>query len=161
VSRLKLQRIIIPIFAFVWELIPLFKNHGGYYIKGRIVHFKNWTGPAGRPYVCWREYSPSPIFVLLVLLPALVLLALYIFHRDLSLRNLGLSMLFSLLTATIAPVFISNTSINLVLLMIVSSSIGITLGKNAGEKTSLAFGGFLPGLVVIWVIYAQLFHGAC
>ncbi|WP_206203426.1 hypothetical protein, partial [Thermococcus sp. GR7] len=95
------------------------------------------------------------------LLPALVLLALYIFHRDLSLRNLGLSMLFSLLSVIIAPVFISDFSINLILLMLVSLSSGIALGKNMGEKTSLAFGGFLPGLVVIWVVYAQLFHGAC
>ncbi len=157
---MKLPRILIPLFAFVWELIPLFKIHVGYYIKGGIIHFENWTGPAGRPYVCWRKYSPSPIFIVLVLLPALVLLALYIFHRDLSLRNLGLSMLFSLLAATIAPVFILDLSINSILLMLVSLSSGIFLGKDMGDRAILVFGGFLPGLVVIWVISAQ-FHGAC
>ncbi|ASI98437.1 hypothetical protein [Thermococcus celer] len=157
---MKLPRILIPFFAFVWELIPLFKIPVEYYIKGGMVWFKNWTGSTGRPYVCWREYSPSPIFVLLVLLPALVLLASYIFHRDSSLRNLGFSMLFSLLAATIAPVFISDFLINFILLMLVSLSSGTALGKDMGDRAILAFGGFLPGLVVILVIFAQ-FHGAC
>ncbi|WP_456396983.1 hypothetical protein [Thermococcus sp.] len=157
---MKLLRILIPFFAFVWELIPLFKIPVGYYIKGGMVWFENWTGSAGRPYVCWGKYSPSPIFIVLVLLPALVLLVSYIFHRDSSLRNLGLSMLFSLLAATIAPVFMLDLSINSILLMLVSLSSGIALGKDIGDRAILAFGGFLPGLVVILVISAQ-FHGAC
>ena len=157
---MKFPRILIPFFAFVWELIPLFKIPVRYYIKGGMVWFENWTGPAGRPYVCWMEYSPSPIFIVLVLLPALMLLALYILHRDSSLRNLGLSMLFSLLAATIAPVFILDFSINSILLMLVSLSSGIALGKDMGDRAILVFGGFLPGLVVIWAISAQ-FHGAC
>ncbi len=157
---MKFPRIIIPFFAFMWELIPLFKIPVGYYIKGGMVWFENWTGPAGRPYVCWMEYSPSPLFIVLVLLPALVLLALYVFHRNSSLRDLGLSMLFSLLAATIAPVFILDLSINSILLMLVSLSSGIALGKDMGDRVILVFGGFLPGLVVIWAISAQ-FHGAC
>ncbi len=157
---MKFPRTLIPFFAFVWELIPLFKIPVRYYIKGGMVWFENWTGPAGRPYVCWMEYSPSPIFIVLVLLPALMLLALYIFHRDSSLRNLGLSMLFSLLAATIAPVFILDLSINSILLMLVSLSSGVALGKDMGDRVILVFGGFLPGLVVIWAISAQ-FHGAC
>ena len=157
---MKLQRILIPFFAFVWELILPFKIPRGYYIKGGMVWFENWTGPAGRPYVCWREYSPSPIFIILVLLPALVLLVSFIFLRDASLRNLGLSMLFSLLTTTIALVFILDPSLNSILLMLVSLGSGIALGKDIGDRAIIAFGGFLPGLIVIFGISAQ-FHVAC
>lgn len=155
-----IMHLSILFLATIWEFALLYWLPVDYYIESGMVWFENWTGPAGRPYVCWMEYSPSPIFIVLVLLPALILLALYIFHRDSSFRNLGLSMLFSLLAVTIAPVFILDLSINSILLMLVSLSSGIVLGKDIGDRAILVFGGFLPGLVVIWVISAQ-FHGAC
>ncbi|GAB6101943.1 hypothetical protein JCM16138_11660 [Thermococcus atlanticus] len=154
---MKIPRILLPVFAFMWELVILLEIPEGHYIRSGIRHLPPGSS---RPYVCWMDYSPSPIFILLALLPALVLLASYILSGKPSIRKLGLSMLATLSMALIVPVFTEDFAILLILLLLVSFGTGSILGKDLEERALLAFGGFLPGVVVLLGI-AFHFYAAC
>ncbi|USS40197.1 hypothetical protein NF865_07635 [Thermococcus aggregans] len=68
-------------FATAWELVLLYGLPERYYIDSGITHLENWSGK-GRPYVCWHNYSPSLEFIILALVPAFVLLVLYLIFKN-------------------------------------------------------------------------------
>ncbi|WP_054840516.1 hypothetical protein [Thermococcus sp. JCM 11816] len=65
--------------ATVWEIFLAYQRWlEKYYIRGESI--KLWD----RIFTCHIWYSPTPIFVILVLLPAIALLVLYVYIRSYS-----------------------------------------------------------------------------
>lgn len=150
---MKLRGIFFHLFTLVsataWEFALLFKLPTGYYIDSGIIYFENWTGK-GRPYVCWHNYSPSLEFVFLVLIPALVLLALYLRFKEPALKKSGLSVGLSVLSVVIVSII--NPKNALWVLPIIAVGVGAIIGESKMEKVLLTFQGFLPGFVVLTMI---------
>ncbi|HDZ36342.1 MAG TPA: hypothetical protein ENH81_05470 [Thermococcus sp.] len=134
--------------ATAWEFALLFRLPREYYIKSGVVYIRD------RIPSCWIRYSPSPLFVLLVLLPALVLLALYTHLRDPTLKKSALSV--GLPVLSVVLVSIINPHNALWVLLIITAGVGTILGEEKGEKALLAIEGFLPGLVVLMMILGEL-----
>ncbi|USS40201.1 hypothetical protein NF865_07655 [Thermococcus aggregans] len=150
------------IFATAWELILAYNSRfiGRYYVKRCTIFFENWTGGAGRPCVSWSKYSPSPEFVLLVLLPALVLLILYLWFRKPALKKSAVSISLPILSVIIGCFKTKGPGVLLVLL-VVSLAVSGVAGKDKWEKVLLSIAGFLPGLIVSMMIAAELTAVSC
>lgn len=91
--------------ATVWEIFLAYQRWlEKYYIRGESI--KLWD----RIFTCHIWYSPTPIFVILVLLPAIVILALYVYLRSPILKKSGLSIGAPILTVVLMPIFSDETT---------------------------------------------------
>jgi len=161
-SPRKFILVLSIIFATVWELMLAYNSRsiGGHYVEKSTIFFENWTAGAGRPCVSWSRYSPSLEFVLLVLLPALVLLILYLWFKEPVLMKLTISV--GLPVLSVIAVYFKTTGPGVLLaLLVVSAVVGGALGKDKWEKVLLSIGGFLPGLIVGMMIAAELTAVSC
>ncbi|BAD85323.1 hypothetical membrane protein [Thermococcus kodakarensis KOD1] len=141
--------------ATVWEIFLAYQRWlEKYYIRGESI--KLWD----RIFTCHIWYSPTPIFVILVLLPAIVILALYVYLRSPILKKSGLSIGAPILTVVLMPIFSDETTKWLWGILIVSILSGIVLGEGKLEKVLLAVQGFFPALMVLMIISTGL-HVTC
>ncbi|WP_297438190.1 hypothetical protein [Thermococcus sp.] len=145
------------IFATVWELVLAYNSRAisEYYVEKGTIFFENWTGGAGKPCVSWIRYSPSVEFVLLVLLPALVLLVLYLRFREPALKRLALSTGLPLLSVIVVYFKTTGPGV-LFVLVLVSALVGGGFGRDWREKVLLSVASFLPGFIVGMMIAAEL-----
>lgn len=93
-------------------------------------------------------------FLILVLLPALVLLALYLLFKKATLKRSGLAIGVPVLLVVLVSLI--NPDSSLVVLPVISVGVGAVLGEGKGEKVLLAIRGFLPGFVVLVIILGGL-----
>ncbi|ASI98436.1 hypothetical protein [Thermococcus celer] len=140
--------------ATSWEILIDSSWLEKYYIRGESI--KLWD----RIFTCHIWYSPTPIFVILVLLPAIILLALYLYYKKPLFKKSGLSIGVPILTAVLMPIFSDETIKWLWGILIVSILSGIVLGEKKLEKVLLAVQGFLPALMVLMIISTGL-HVTC
>ncbi|WP_457742445.1 hypothetical protein [Thermococcus sp.] len=149
--------ILSIIFAMAWELVLAYNSRaiGEYYVEKGTIFFKNWTGGAGRPCVSWTKYSPSVEFVLLVLLPILILIILYLWFKNPTLKKSALSIGLPVLSVIIIYFKTTGPGV-LVVLIVVSAVVGGVVGKDKWEKVLLSIAGFLPGFIVGMMIVAEL-----
>ncbi|WP_144244841.1 hypothetical protein [Thermococcus eurythermalis] len=110
-------------FSTAWELMLAYNSRsvGGYYVEKSTIFFENWTAGAGRPCVSWSKYSPSLEFVLLVLLPALVLLILYLWFKVPTLMNSAISV--GLPVLSVIVVYFKTTGPGVLLVLLVVSAV--------------------------------------
>jgi|GEM_PF-3492800 len=152
-----LLHLSVIVFSTAWELFLAYNSRaiGRYYVEKGTSFFENWTAGAGRPCVSWSKYSPSLEFVLLVLLPALVLLILYLWFKEPTLKKSALSI--GLPVLSVIAVYFKTTEPGVLLaLIVVSAAAGGVVGKDKWEKVLLSIAGFLLGLVVSMMIAAEL-----
>ncbi len=156
---MKLREFLLHLFvlasATAWELFLAYNLRWlyKYYIKGGMIHLRGVIK-------CWSEYSPSLTFVILVLLPAIVLIALHIYTKNPALKKSGLSVGMPILFAVLMPL-VSEDGILLLGGMLLTSIVsGIVLGKGKLEKALLVIQGFFPAFIVFMIIGGGL-HGAC
>ncbi|NJE61069.1 hypothetical protein [Thermococcus sp. 21S7] len=145
------------IFATVWELVLAYNSRAisEYYVEKGTIFFENWTGGTGGPCVSWSKYSPSLEFVLLVLLPTLVLLILYLWFKEPTLKKSALSI--GLPVLSVIVIYFKTTGPGVLLaLIVVSAVVGGVVGKDKWEKVLLSIAGFLPGLIIGMIIAAEL-----
>ena len=137
-------------FSTAWEFLLLYNMIwlGDYYIESRRVYIRD-----GIP-ACWFWYSPSLPFVFLVLLPAIVLLALYVRFKEPLLKKSDLAIGLPVLSVVIASLL--NPKGSFPVLLAISVGIGAILGKGRGEKALFFLEGFLPGFVVFMIILGGL-----
>ncbi len=133
-----------------WELLLLYNMTWlrGYYIESEMVYIRD-----GIPS-CWFRYSPSLPFVLLVLLPTIVLLALYVRFKEPVLKKSGLAI--GLPALSVVLVSLLNPHSSFPILLAISVGVGAILGEDKGEKVLLALEGFLPGFLVFMMILGGL-----
>ena len=133
-----------------WGLLLLYNmtRLRSYYIKSEMVYIRD-----GIPS-CWFRYSPSLPFVLFVLLPAIVLLTLYIHSKEPLLKKSGLS--FGLPVLSVVLVSLLNPHSSFPTLLAISVGVGVMLGDDKAEKVLLALEGFLPGFIVVIIILGGL-----
>ncbi|AFL94233.1 hypothetical protein CL1_0018 [Thermococcus cleftensis] len=151
---MKLREFLLHIFvlasATAWELFLAYNapRLDDYYIKGGMIHLSSGV------IKCWREYSPSLTFVILVLLPALVLLVMYLLFKKATLKKSGLAIGVPVLLVVLVSLI--NPDSSLLILPVISVGVGAVLGEEKGEKALLAIEGLLPGFVVITIILSGL-----
>ncbi|QDA31293.1 hypothetical protein FH039_06360 [Thermococcus indicus] len=148
--KLRELHIFVLASAMAWELFLAYNapQLDDYYIKGGMIHLSSGV------IKCWREYSPSLTFVILVLLPALVLLALYLLFKKATLKKSGLAIGVPVLLVVLVSLI--NPDSSLLALPVISVGVGAVLGEGKGEKALLAIEGFLPGFVVLTIILGGL-----
>ncbi len=144
---MKLRESLLHLFALasatVWELfLAYMPGFSSYFIRGGVIHLGNGT------IKCRTEYSLSLTFVILVLLPAIVLIALHIYTKNPILRKSGLSVGMPMLSV-IVMAFVTTGEPWLLALLLVSLVTGAVLGENRLEKALLAVQGFIPALVLL------------
>ena len=146
----KLHHGLVLASATAWELLLLYNMTWlwDYYIESRRVYIRD-----GIP-ACWFWYSPSLPFVLLVLLPAIVLLALYVRFKEPLLKKSGLTIGLSVLSVVLVSLL--NPKGSFPVLLAISVGVGTILGKGKGEKALLFLEGFLPGFIVFMIIVGGL-----
>ena len=152
-----LLHLSVIVFSTAWELVLAYNSRfiGRYYVKRGTIFFENWTGGAGRPCISWSKYSPSLEFVLLILLPALVLLILYLWFRKPALKKSAVSIGLSVLSVIV--LYFKTTGPGVLLaLIVVSAVVGGVAGKDKWEKVLLSIAGFLPGLIIGMMIASEL-----
>jgi len=151
---MKLQRNLTHLFilglATAWGLFLDYNHHWlrGYYIKGEAIHIQ------GVIYTCRFHYSPSPLFVLLVLIPAIVLLALYLHFRKPALWRGGVELGITTLTVLLVPLV--NPWWAFKALILVSIGTGLIAGRGKAEKALLSTEGFVYGFLVLYLILGEL-----
>ncbi|NJE61072.1 hypothetical protein [Thermococcus sp. 21S7] len=136
--------------ATAWELLLLYNMTWlrSYYIESGRVYVRD-----GIP-ACWFRYSPSLPFVLLVLLPAIVLPALYVRFKEPLLRKSGLAI--GLPVLSVVLVSLRNPKGSFSVLLAISVGVGVILGEGREEKALLFLEGFLPGFIVFMIILGGL-----
>ncbi len=119
-----------------------------YYIRSGVIRYGDGI------FTCWREYSPSLIFILLVLLPAIVLLALYLHFRKPSLLRGGVELGLTALTVLVVP--LANHRWAFWALILGSIGTGLIAGRDKAEKALLSIEGFTYGFLVLYLILGAL-----
>ncbi len=157
---MKLREFLLHLFvlasATAWELFLAYNTLrlDEYYIKSGIIHL------SGGVIKCWREYSPSLTFVILVLLPAIVLIALHIYTKNPILKKSSLSVGIPILFVLSMPLVSSNDALWLWGMLLTSILTSIVLGKGKLEKAFLVIQGFFPAFIVFMIIGWGL-HVSC
>ncbi len=138
--------VLIALMATSWGLFLAYNHRWlrGYYIKGEAIHIQ------GVIYTCRFHYSPSPLFVLLVLIPAIVLLALYLHFRKPALWRAGMEIGLISMVALVVPLV--NPWWAFWALIIVSIGAGLIAGRDKAEKALLSIEGFIYGFLVLYLI---------
>ncbi|WP_457751796.1 hypothetical protein [Thermococcus sp.] len=147
---LKLPHGLVLASETAWELLLLYNMTWlwDYYVESERVYIRD-----GIPS-CWFWYSPSLPFVLLVLLPAIVLLALYVRFKEPLLKKSGLAI--GLPVLSVVLVSLLNPHSSFPVLLAISAGVGFILGEGKGEKVLLTLEGFLPGFIVFMIILGGL-----
>ncbi len=142
--------VLIALMATVWGLLLAYNMRGleDYYIRSGVIRY------GGGMFTCWREYFPSIIFILLVLLPAMVLLVLYLHFRKPALWREGVELGLTTLTVIIVPLV--NPWWAFWVLILVSIGTGLIAGRGKAEKALLSTGGFVYGFLVLYLILGEL-----
>ncbi|MDI3474773.1 MAG: hypothetical protein PWQ79_1225 [Thermococcaceae archaeon] len=141
--------------ATVWEIFLAYQRWlERYYIRSEGI--KLWDGI----FTCHRWYSPTALFAVLVLLPPIILLALYSYYKKPLLKKSGLSIGVPILTAVLAPLVSDDGILWLGGILIASIMSGIVLGEDKLEKGILAIQGFFPAFIILTIIGGNL-HVAC
>ena len=148
-SRVFLHLLILAT-STIWGLFLAYKHLWlrGYYIKVETIHI------SGVIYSCRFYYSPSLVFILIVLLPAIVLLALYPFFRKPVLVKSAIAL--GLTTLSVVLLSLKDPRWPLWTLLPVSTGIGLLVGKGKVEKTLLSIEGFAYGFIVLFLILGEL-----
>ncbi|WP_297069190.1 hypothetical protein [Thermococcus sp.] len=142
---MKLREFLLHLFvlasATAWELFLAYNSLRlyEYYIKGGTIHLSGVIK-------CWKEYSPSLTFVILVLLPAIVLIALHIYTKNPALKKSSLSVGIPILLVVLMPLVSDDDTLWLGGMLLTSIVSGIVLGKGKLEKALLVIQGFFPGI---------------
>ena len=142
--------VLIALMATSWGLLLAYNMRGleDYYIWSGVVRY------GGGIFTCWREYSPSLIFTLLVLIPAIVLLALYLHFRKPALWRGGVELGITTLTVLLVPLV--NPWWAFWALILVSIGTGLIAGRGKAEKALLSTVGFVYGFLVLYLILGEL-----
>ncbi|WP_258084499.1 hypothetical protein [Thermococcus thermotolerans] len=145
-----LRYFLIIASSTAWELLLLYNMTWlrSYYIEGRSTYIRD-----GIP-ACWFRYSPSPPFVILVLLPAIILFVLYVRFKEPLLEKSGFDIGLSILSVVLVSLLTLKGSF--FVLLAISTGVGLMLGEDKGEKALLAIEGFLPGFIVFMMILGGL-----
>ncbi|WP_297534578.1 hypothetical protein [Thermococcus sp.] len=143
----KLHHWLVLALATAWEFLLLYNMTWlwNYYIESGRVYIRD-----GIPS-CWFWYSPSLPFVLL---PAIVLLVIYVRFKEPRLKKSGLAI--GLPALSVVLVSLLNPKGSFPVLLAISAGVGAILGKGRGEKALLFLEGFLPGFVVFMIILGGL-----
>ena len=138
--------ILIALMAAVWGLLLAYNMRGleDYYIRSGVIRY------GGGIFTCWREYSPSIIFILLVLLPAIILLALYFYFKKPALWRAGMEIGLTTLVVILVP--LANSQWAFKALILVSIGTGLIVGRGKAEKALLSVEGFVYGFLVLYLI---------
>ena len=142
--------VLIALMATSWGLFLAYNHRWlrGYYIKGEAIYIQ------GVIYTCRFHYSPSPLFVLLILIPAIVLLALYLHFRKPALWRGGVELGITTLTVLLVPLV--NPWWAFKALILVSIGTGLIAGRGKAEKALLSTEGFVYGFLVLYLILGEL-----
>ncbi len=157
---MKLREFLLHLFvlasATAWEILLAYNTPrlDEYYIKGGMIHLGSGV------IKCWRGYSPSLTFIILVLLPAIVLIALHIYTKNPILKKSSLSVGIPILFVVLMPLVSKDDSLWLWGMLLTSIVSGIVLGKGKLEKALLAIQGFFPAFIVFMIIGGG-FHVSC
>lgn len=146
----KVLHVAIFILTTTWGLLLAYNMRGleDYYIRSGVIRY------GGGIFTCWREYSPSISFILFVLLPAIILLALYFYFRKPALWRAGMEIG---LTATVALVVpLANSQWAFKALILVSIGTGLIVGRGKAEKALLSIEGFVYGFLALYLILGAL-----
>jgi len=133
-----------------WGLFLVYNHRWlrSYYIKVERIHISEVI------YTCRFHYSPTPIFILLVLLPAIIFFALYVLLGNPALWKAGVEIGLTALIVAVVP--LASSRLTLRVLVLVSIGIGLILGKSKAEKALLFIQGFTYGFVVLYLILGEL-----
>ncbi len=155
---MKLREFLLHLFvlasATAWEILLAYQPWlYGYYIKGERIKVSGG-------FICHLKYSPTLIFVILVLLPAIILLTLHVYLRNPILKKSGLSIGVPALFVVLMPLISNDDTLWLWGMLLTSIVSGIVLGKGKLEKALLAIQGFFPAFIVFMIIGGG-FHVSC
>lgn len=144
---MKLREFLLYLFALAsataWELfLAYMPEFSSYFIRDGVIRLESGA------IKCRTEYAPSLTFIILVLLPAIVLIALHIYTRNPIPRKSGLSVGMPMLSVIVMAV-ITTGEPWLLALLLVSLVTGAVLGESRVEKVLLAVQGFIPVLVLL------------
>ena len=140
------SHVLIALMATAWGLLLAYnmRRLEDYYIKVETIHIRDVI------YTCRFHYSPSPVFIFLVFLPAIVLLALYLHFKKPALWRGSIELGLTTLTVLVVP--LANPRWAFWALILVSIGTGLIAGRDKAEKALLSIEGFAYGLLVLYLV---------